>query len=119
MCSSHFLLQRINVSPGAVEFAELNLAGVGVDRLPDDIPRNTPNLKTLILDRCVKLSCLPVQLGSLKHLEHVSVKGCTALVHPPASQRADPSKTVTFLRQLQENSAIWRRLKVPQPPCLA
>ena len=113
------LLRFFIVSPGAVEFAELNLGGIGVDSLPDDIPRHTPNLKKLTLDHCVKLSCLPVLLGSLKHLEHVSVKGCTALVHPPASQRADPSKTATFLQQLHVNSEIWRRLKVPQPPCLA
>ena len=113
------LLRFFIVSPGAVEFAELNLGGIGVDSLPDDIPLHTPNLKKLTLDHCVKLSCLPVLLGSLKHLEHVSVKGCTALVHPPASQRADPSKTATFLQQLHVNSEIWRRLKVPQPPCLA
>jgi hypothetical protein len=100
-------------------FAELNLEGIGVNSLPDNIPRHTPNLKKLILDDCVKLSCLPVLLGSLKHLDYVSVKGCTALVHPPTSQRADPSKTANFLRQLHENSVIWRRLKVPQPLCLA
>ena len=113
------LLRFFIVSPGAVEFAELNLGGIGVDSLPEDIPLHTPNLKKLTLDHCVKLSCLPVQLGSLKRLEHVSVKGCTALVHPPASQRADPSKTATFLQQLHVDSEIWRRLKVPQPPCLA
>ena len=116
---SHFLLQRSHVSPGAPEFAELNLGGIGVDSLPDDIPQHTPNLKKLILDHCVNLSCLPVLLGSLKRLEHVSVEGCTALVHPPISQRSDPSKTANFLRQLHDNSVIWRRLKVPQPPCLA
>jgi hypothetical protein len=116
---SHFLLQRSHVSPGAPEFAELNLGGIGVDSLPDDIPQHTPNLKKLILDHCVNLSCLPVLLGSLKRLEHVSVEGCTALVHPPISQRSDPSKTANFLRQLHDNSVSWRRLKVPQPPCLA
>ena len=113
------LLRFFIVSPGAVEFAELNLGGIGVDSLPDDIPLHTPNLKKLTLDHCVKLSCLPVLLGSLEHLEHVSVKGCTALVHPPASQRADPSKTASYLRQLHTNSDTWRLLKVQQPPCLA
>ena len=116
---SHFLLQRSHVSPGAPEFAELNLGGTGVDSLPDDIAQHTPNLTKLVLDRCVKLSCLPVLLGSLNHLNHVSVKDCTALVHPPTSQRADPSKTVSYLRQLHNNSDTWRRLKVQQPPCLA
>jgi hypothetical protein len=115
---SHFLLQRSHVSSGAPEFAELNLGGTGVDSLPDDIAQHTPNLTKLVLDRCVKLSCLPVLLGSLNHLNHVSVKDCTALVHPPASQRADPSKTASYLRQLHTNSDTWRRLKV-QPPCLA
>jgi len=115
---SQFLLRRSHVSPGALEFAELNIGGIGVDSLPDDIARHTPNLKKLVLDRCVKLSCLPVLLGSLKHLEHVSVKDCTALVHPPISQQADPSKTADFLRQLHDDSVIWRRLKVPQPLCI-
>jgi hypothetical protein len=58
-----------------------------------------------------------VLLGSLNHLNHVSVKDCTALVHPPASQRVDPSKTASYLRQLHVKSVIWRRLKVPQPLC--
>jgi hypothetical protein len=114
-----FLLRRSHCSPGAHQFTELNLGGTGADSLPDDIAQHMPNLAKLVLDHCVKLSCLPVLLGSLKHLDHVSVKGCTALVHPPISQRADPSQTALFLRQLHDNSEIWRQIKVQKPPSLA
>ena len=91
---------------------ELNLSGIGAESLPDDMGRSLPKLQTLHLDNCENLSCLPVSLGSLKSLEHVSVSGCTALVHPPKSQQADSSKTARFLREIDQNSAIWRRLKV-------
>ena len=91
---------------------ELNLSGIGVETLPDDIARSLPKLQTLRLDKCEKLSSLPVSLGSIKALEHVSVSGCTALVHPPKSQQADPRKTARFLRDVHENSEMWRRLKV-------
>ena len=91
---------------------ELNLSGIGVETLPDDIARSLPKLQTLRLDNSEKLSVLPVSLGSLKALEHVSVRGCTALVHPPTSQQANPFLTARFLRELHANSAMWRRLKV-------
>ena len=91
---------------------ELNLSGIGAETLPDDIARSLPKLQTLVLDNCEKLSSLPVSLGSLKALEHVSVSGCTALVHPPKSQQANPNLTARFLREINANSAMWRRLKV-------
>ncbi len=91
---------------------QLNLSGIGADSLPDDIAHSLPQLHTLHLDNCENLSCLPLSLGSLKALQYVSVSGCTALVHPPKSQQADPRKTAQFLREIHENSAIWRRLKV-------
>ncbi len=91
---------------------QLNLSGIGAENLPDDIARSLPKLHTLHLNNCENLSCLPVSLGSLKALEHVSVSGCTALVHPPKSQQADPRKTARFLRDVHENSEMWRRLKV-------
>ena len=92
---------------------ELNISGIGAETLPDDIAHSLPQLRTLYLDDCENLSCLPVSLGSLKALQHVSVSGCTALVHPPKSQQADPRKTAQFLREIHVNSAIWPRLKVP------
>ena len=92
---------------------ELNLRRIDAESLPDDVARSLPNLQTLHLDGCENLSCLPVSLGSLKALQHVSVSGCTALVHPPKSQQADPRKTAQFLREIHVNSAIWPRLKVP------
>jgi hypothetical protein len=91
---------------------ELSLSGTNAESLPDDIVHSLPKLQTLHLDHCENLSCLPVSLGALKALVYVSVIGCTALVHPPKSQQADPRKTARFLRELHENSAIWRRLKV-------
>ena len=91
---------------------ELNLSGIGAESLPDDIAHSLPQLRTLNLNNCKNLSFLPVSLGSLKALEHVSVSGCTALVHPPKSQQADPRKTARFLREIHANSAMWRRLKV-------
>ena len=87
---------------------ELNLSGIGADSLPDDIAHSLPKLQTLRLDNCKNLSLLPVSLGSLKALKHVSVIGCTALVHPPKSQQDDPRKTAQFLHDTE----IWRRLKV-------
>ena len=87
---------------------QLNLSGIGAETLPDDIAHSLPQLRTLYLDDCENLSCLPVSLGSLKALEHVSVRGCTALVHPPKSQQDDPRKTAQFLHDTE----IWRRLKV-------
>ncbi len=92
---------------------ELDLSGMAFESLPDDIARQVPKLEKLILDDCVNLSCLPVLLGSLKSLKHVSVRGCIALVHPPKSQQSDSSKTAAFLRQLHEDSVVWRRVKVP------
>ena len=91
---------------------QLNLSGIGAESLPDDMERSLPKLQTLHLDNCENLSCLPVSLGSIKALQHVSVSRCTALVHPPKSQQADPRQTARFLREIHENSAIWRRLKV-------
>ena len=91
---------------------ELNLSGIGAETLPDDIARSLSKLQTLRLDKCENLSSLPVSLGSLKALEHVSVNGCTALVYPPKSQQANSSKTAQFLRSVHDNSAIWKRLKV-------
>ena len=91
---------------------QLNLSGIGADSLPDDIAHSLSHLRTLILDDCENLRFLPVSLGSLKALEHVSVWGCTALVHPPKSQRAHSLKTAQYLREINANSAMWRRLKV-------
>ena len=91
---------------------QLNLSGIGAETLPDDIARSLSKLQTLRLDKCENLSSLPVSLGSLKALEHVSVNGCTALVYPPKSQQANSSKTAEFLRSVHDNSAIWKRLKV-------
>jgi hypothetical protein len=91
---------------------ELNLNGIGADSLPDDIAHSLSQLRTLNLGNCKNLRFLPVSLGSLKALEHVSVMGCTALVHPPKSQRANSSKTAQYLREINANSAMWRRLKV-------
>ena len=91
---------------------ELNLSGIGAESLPDDIAHSLPQLHTLRLDNCKNLSCLPVSLGSLKALEHVSVSGCTALVHPPKSQQANSRSTARFLREIDRDSAMWRRLKV-------
>ena len=91
---------------------QLNLSGIGADSLPDDIAHSLSQLRTLILDDCENLRFLPVSLGSLKALEQVSVNGCTALVHPPKSQRANALKTAQYLREINANSAMWRRLKV-------
>ena len=91
---------------------ELNLNSIGADSLPDDIAHSLPQLHTLHLDNCKNLSLLPVSLGSLKALKHVSVIGCNALVHPPKSQQANSRSTARFLRENHANSAMWRRLKV-------
>ena len=91
---------------------QLNLSGIGADSLPDDIAHSLSQLRTLNLDNCENLRFLPVSLGSLKALEHVSVRGCTALVHPPKSQRANSLKTAQYLREIDRDSAMWRRLKV-------
>ena len=91
---------------------ELNLSGIGAESLPDDIAHSLPQLHTLRLDNCKNLSCLPVSLGSLKALEHVSVSGCTALVHPPKSQQANSHKTAQYLREIHKESEMWKRLKV-------
>jgi hypothetical protein len=104
---------------GVSLLVELNLSGRSVDKLPDGMEQYVPKLKKLILDDCVELSCLPVSLGLLMSLEHVSVKGCTSLVHPPKSQQHPPSKLAAFLRQLHHDSATWRRLKVQLPLYLA
>jgi hypothetical protein len=53
-----------------------------------------------------------VELGSLKDLAHVSVIGCSRLVHPPQSQQLDPAKTAAFLKKMHCDSEEWRRLKV-------
>ena len=98
---------------------QLNLSGIGADSLPDDIAHSLPQLRTLHLDNCENLSSLPVSLGSLKALKHVFVtSGCTALVYPPKSQQADSLKTVQFLRDVHDNSAIWKRLKVTLLRCI-
>ena len=87
--------------------------------MPDDIVQHLPGLQRLILNKCDKLKLLPVQLGALTGLESVSVDGCTALLYPPKSQRVDSKKMANFLKTLQKNSVIWRRLKVAAtvPPC--
>ena len=97
---------------------QLNLSGIGAETLPDDIARSLSKLQTLRLDKCENLSSLPVSLGSLKALERVSVSRCTALVYPPKSQQADSSKTVQFLRNVHDDSAIWKRLKVTLLRCI-
>ncbi len=91
---------------------ELNLSGTGLESLPEDIVMRLPNLQKLHLDNCEKLTSLPILLGSLNALEHVGIKGCTALLHPPKSLRSDPAQTASFLRGLHDNSELWRRLKV-------
>jgi len=97
---------------------QLNLSGIGAETLPDDIARSLSKLQTLRLDKCENLSSLPVSLGSIKALQHVSVRGCTALVYPPKSQQADPLKTLQFLRNVHDDSAIWKRLKVTLLRCI-
>jgi hypothetical protein len=91
---------------------ELNLTGIGAESLPEDIAHSLPKLQTLHLGKCEHLRCLPVSLGSIKALNYVSVSDCTALMHPPKSQQADPFKTARFLRNVYDKSVIWRRLKV-------
>ena len=95
---------------------ELNLSGTGVESLPDDIVQRLPKLRNLYLDDCKALNFLPVMLGSLKALQNVGVRGCSALMHPPKSQQLEPRKTAMFLRNLHKDSEIWRRLKVTWPP---
>jgi hypothetical protein len=106
------ILSRSHCDTGAVDFVQLNLSCIGAESLPDDIGHNLPRLRILILDNCDKLKFLPLQLGMLKDLESVSVKGCTALLYPPKSQRVDSKKMAIFLKSLHKNSVIWRRLKV-------
>ena len=96
----------------------LDLSGIGADSLPDDIAHSLTQLHTLHLDNCENLISLPVSLGSIKALQHVFVRGCTALVYPPKSQQADPLKTLQFLRNVHDDSAIWKRLKVTLLHCI-
>ena len=104
---------------GAPHFVALDLSGTGIESVPDDIVQHLPGLQRLILDKCIQLKLLPVQLGALTGLESVSVDGCTALLYPPKSQQVDSKKMANFLKTLQKNSVIWRRLKVGAtvPPC--
>ncbi len=90
----------------------LNLSSIDAESLPHDIAHSLPQLHTLRLDHCKNLSCLPVSLGSITALEHVSVIGCTALVHPPKSQQANSHKTAQYLREIHKESEMWKRLKV-------
>ncbi len=110
--SFSMVLSHSYCAAGAVNFVQLNLSGIGAESLPDDIGHNLPRLRILILDNCDKLKFLPLQLGMIKGLESVSVKGCTALLYPPKSQRVDSKKMANFLKTLHKNSVIWRRLKV-------
>ena len=80
--------------------------------LPENIGRSLPKLAKLILDDCSSLNSLPVALGSLKDLKHISVKRCAALVNPPRSQQLDPIKTAKFMISAYSNNEHWRRVKV-------
>jgi hypothetical protein len=88
--------------------------------LPEDISKCLPKLETLDLDNCSQLQSLPWTLGSIKSLSSVSVRrGCYALAYPPASQRSDPIKTAKYLRNVHDNSEMWRRMKVKFAPYFA
>ncbi len=97
---------------GAAHLNVLNLSGTGVESVPDDIAQHLPRLQRLILDKCVKLSFLPVQLGALSGLEFVSVDGCTALFYPPKSVQSNPTRMAAFFKTLHKTSIMWKRLKV-------
>ena len=80
--------------------------------MPDDIVQHLPGLRRLILDKCDKLSLLPVKLGALTGLESLSVDGCTALLYPSKSTQSNPKSMAIFFTTLHKNSITWRRLKV-------
>ena len=87
----------------------LNLSGTNIEKLPDDLLKCMPKLKSLKLNECRALVFLPLSLAALKEIE---VDHCSSLVYPPSSARATPQKVLQFLRDVDPTSEPWRRLKV-------
>lgn len=87
----------------------LNLSGTSIEKLPDDIMKCLPNLKSLKLNDCRALVFLPLSLARLKKIE---VSDCASLIYPPSSVRQTPEKVLQFLRDVDPTSEPWRRLKV-------
>ena len=97
---------------GAPCFRELNLSGSSIENLPENMMKQTPNLKVLKLSRCSWLCSLPVSLYSLSEIDIQPHEECVSLIYPPKSFRVSSEKCISFLRQVHENSVIWRRIKV-------
>lgn len=92
----------------------LNLSGTNIEKLPDDIMKCLPKLKSLKLNECRALVFLPLSLAALKEVE---VAHCSSLVYPPSSARATPQKVLQFLKDVDPTSEPWRRLKVKVISC--
>jgi hypothetical protein len=92
----------------------LNLSGTNIEKLPDDIMKCLPKLKSLKLNECRALVFLPLSLAALKEVE---VAHCSSLVYPPSSARATPQKVLQFLKDVDPTSEPWRRLKVNVISC--
>jgi Leucine-rich repeat (LRR) protein len=87
----------------------LNLSGTSIEKLPDDLMKCLPKLKSLKLNDCRALVFLPLSLAALEELE---VADCSSLVYPPSSARQTPERVLQFLRDVDPTSEPWRRLKV-------
>jgi Leucine-rich repeat (LRR) protein len=87
----------------------LNLSGTSIEKLPDDLMKCLPKLKSLKLNDCRALVFLPLSLAALDKIE---VADCSSLLYPPSSARQTPEKVLQFLRDVDPTSEPWRRLKV-------
>ena len=89
----------------------VNLSDSSIETIPAEAILKLANSKQLhlILDGCQKLCSLPVSLHVLKA---ISAKDCPALVYPPKSALSTPESTIRFLTKINDNSVMWKRIKV-------
>ena len=96
---------------GASGLKLINLSNCGIELMPAEAILNLANSKQLhlVLDGCQKLCSLPI---SLHVLQAISAKDCPALVYPPKSALSTPESTIRFLKNVNDNSVMWKRIKV-------